>query len=67
LPRSLRDDQMEAFVEQHSVHGAIHALVEVCHKRAAVFDDDRGRRSENLREIARRLTYVEELASRLDL
>jgi hypothetical protein len=58
---------MKAFVEQHSIHGAIHALVEVCHRRAAELDDEPGRRAENIREVARRLTYVEELASRMEL
>lgn len=64
-----RESAVKAVVETHGLHGAIHALIEVCYRTAADLDrgDPHGRPTENWKLIARLLTAVEAEAARLDL
>lgn len=64
-----REQAMRAVIERYGLHGALHALVEVCYRNAADLDrsDPNGQVSQNWKLIAQRLTAVEAEAARMDI
>lgn len=65
-----RERTLRAAVEVHTLHGTLHALVEVCYRKAERLEAEPGsepsRKAENWKRIAQRLTAVEAEAAKLD-
>jgi hypothetical protein len=60
-----REQALRAFVDEHSIHGTLHALIEVCYRKAAENESSR-RLSDSWRRVARELTSIEAMAAHLD-
>lgn len=64
-----REYAMGALVERYGLHGALHALVEICYGKAADLDrtDPNGRKAEQWKLLAQRLTAVEAEAAPFEI